>query len=672
VLLAAVLVALLGSASPAAAHAELKSTDPADGSLVKTAPRQVTLTFTEAVTLQSGAIRVFAPNRKEVGRGQADHAGGRNNTARLALDGDLPQGTFTVSWRAVSADSHPIAGAFTFSVGKRSAGAAPEDLVPGGGDRAVSTVFAIARWTAYASFALLIGASAFCVLCWPRAATVRGVQRLLQGSWAALLLATVAALLLYGPHTAGAGLGRTFDLDLLRASLDTRLGSALGVRLLVLAAYAVFLSVLAVKLAPAGASRPQATEVDEASEADGAPDGPGLPASGRAGDMRWALGLMGGLLAWCLAATWAVSDHAATGPQAALALPVDMIHLMSMALWLGGLAVLLVLLWPGRRGPAIPTRAVAAFSRIAFWCVMALVATGVYQAWRQTMSWNALVDTDFGRYLMIKAGAVAVLVAAAAASRKWTNLLRTAPDDGTATRPSAGAGSGTGTGAEAEATSKAEGTADAADDAGATPVPPSAKRRAQLERQRSARESAKVRRAEQLDPAPAMLRRSLLVEVGIAVAVLVVTTLLTNTTPGRTADATTDGGRPAPAPSASSSAAPRQLAPEVQIPFDTGGAKGQGTATVSVDPGTSTGANELHILFADREQQPMDVAELGISFTLKDKKIGPIKFRPKKFDKGHYLVEDARLPMAGRWNLALSVRTSEIDEVTEQATVTIR
>jgi copper transport protein len=86
------------------------------------------------------------------------------------------------------------------------------------------------------------------------------------------------------------------------------------------------------------------------------------------------------------------------------------VHLLAMALWLGGLALLIA--DPALRG-ALPR-----FSRLALGCFGALGVTGVYLAWRQAGELAALPATEFGRLLLIKSAIVVVIVGLAALSRR--------------------------------------------------------------------------------------------------------------------------------------------------------------------------------------------------------------------------------------------------------------
>src|SRR4051794_14808492 len=84
-LLAALLCGSSFGASPAAAHAALTATDPADGAVVKTAPEQVRLTFSEGVLLSRDSVRILDPKSNRVDTGNPAHVGGKSQAAAVAL-----------------------------------------------------------------------------------------------------------------------------------------------------------------------------------------------------------------------------------------------------------------------------------------------------------------------------------------------------------------------------------------------------------------------------------------------------------------------------------------------------------------------------------------------------------------------------------------------------------
>ncbi|MEU4684302.1 copper resistance CopC/CopD family protein [Streptomyces xinghaiensis] len=234
VLVGTVLAALLGGAGPASAHAALRSADPAEDTVLQSAPRHITLTFTEKVSMTNRTIRVISPSNTQVAKGDPRHTGGDGTTVRIGLRDGLPDGTYTVAWHVVSADSHPASGAYTFSIGEPSGTAA---VVPAGttGNGTTERLYGVARYAAYGGLALLVGGCAFALLCLPHGPAPRPLRRLVAAGWSVLALSTVALLLLRGPYENGDGPLRALDLSALPATFGSRPGAALLFRLLLLA-----------------------------------------------------------------------------------------------------------------------------------------------------------------------------------------------------------------------------------------------------------------------------------------------------------------------------------------------------------------------------------------------------------------------------------------------------
>ncbi|MFD0416564.1 copper resistance CopC/CopD family protein [Streptomyces sp. NPDC127108] len=679
-LIGAVLGSVLAAAAPAGAHAALTGSDPKQGAVVDKAPEQVSLTFSEKVAMSDGSVRVLDPAGKRADTGKTSDLG--SHSYGVKLKPGLPDGTFTVAYQVVSADSHPIAGAFTFSIGAPSATkvSLPDQDVGGG---LVGTLYDIARYVAYAGFTVVVGGAAFVLGCWQRGAGVRPLQRLVVGGWLALTGATLVTLLLRAPYTGSGKLGDAFDLAKLGDVLQTKTGAALVSRLLLLAAAALFVAVLF------GAYERR----EDAKEKR---------------DLAFGLAIGGSVVAIGIAATWALAEHASTGIQAGIAMPVDVLHLLAVAAWLGGLAALLLCLY---RAPDIEAAAVRRFSRVAFVSVVALAATGLYQSWRQVGSWTALVETGYGQLLLVKIGLVAVLVGVASVSRRWTGRIAgeaggMAPEAAAATVVEQRAGTGTVTAPAKTSTKKKKpvavahssktgvsATVDTAD--GKTPggkgggskggsdkadagkgnggkasgakssdskAPGQDKRAAQLARQQAAMDTARQKRVRDADPHRSGLRRSVFAEAGVAVVVLAVTTLLTSTEPGRTEEE---------AKNASATSAQQPAGPvKVTFPFDTGGKDGKGAVRMELTPGR-TGSNDLHVYATRPNGSAFDLPEVKVSFTLKAKDVGPLPVAPDRIATGHWSASGVQVPMAGKWQVKLTVRTSDIDQVTLDKNVQI-
>ncbi|KAF5999965.1 copper resistance CopC/CopD family protein [Streptomyces sp. WAC00263] len=675
-LLLAVIGAVLAGAAPASAHAALTGSDPQQGAVVGRAPTQVSLTFSEKVAMSDDSVRVLDPKGKRVDTGKATDLGG--TTYGVKLHSGLPDGTFTVTYQVVSADSHPVSGAFTFSVGAPSqTSVALSDPAVGGG--VVGALYGVGRYVSYAGFILLVGGAAFVLACWQRGAGVRPVQRLVVSGWLALTGATLALLLLRGSYVGSGKVGDIFDLTLLGQVLQTKAGAALVSRLLLLAAGALFIAVLF----GAYARRDEADATDEGDEGDASDKG-GVDADAEKRDLTFGLAIGGAVVAAGLAASWAMAEHASTGIQAGLAMPVDVLHLLAVAVWLGGLSALLVALFRAPAETQIDAAAVRRFSRLAFGSVTVLAATGIYQSWRQVGSWSALTGTWYGQLLLIKIGLVAVLVGIAWISRRWTAQLSEAPQAKALATAGAKAGAGTGTtaGTTARATALAElrtkqptkvpansrksssggsdsENADSRDsNSGHSNSRDShsadSRRAAQLARQQTAVATARQKRLRDADPARAGLRRSVLAEAGVAVVLLAVTTVLTSTEPGRTEEA---------AKQATSSSSQRSGPLSLKLPFDTGGQDGKGTAEITLAP-ARVGGNEMHVYVERPNGKAFDIPEVKVAFTLKAKKIGPLPVTPDRIATGHWSAIGVQIPMAGDWEIAVTVRTSDIDQTT--------
>ncbi|MFF7561431.1 copper resistance CopC/CopD family protein [Streptomyces pseudovenezuelae] len=616
---------LLTTAGPASAHAALTGSDPQQGVVVDKAPDQVSLTFSEKVALSNDSLRVLDPKGKAVQQGKPSEVSG--TTYAVKLHSGLPDGTYTVTYQVVSADSHPVAGAFTFSIGAPSTTSVSVSGETAGGG-VVGWLYGFGRYMSYAGFIVLVGGAAFVLGCWQRGAGVRPMQRLVVGGWLTLTAATLLLLLLRGSYTSSGKVGDIFDLDLLGNVLQTKSGAALVSRLLLLAAAALFISVLF------GAYDKREDEEKR--------------------DLTFGLAIGGTVVAAGLAASWAMAEHASVGLQTGIAMPVDVLHLLAVAGWLGGLTALLVALY--RSEVPVESAAVRRFSQVAFGSVVALVTTGVYQSWRQLGSWSAFTGTRYGQLLLVKIGLVALLVGIAFISRRWTGQLadtvvqrgkraqqkERVPDKERVAANVSGSGSGK---------SKGAGSKGAGD----------SKRAAQLARQQAAMDTARQKRTRDADPNRFGLRRSVLAEAGVAVVLLAVTTVLTQTEPGRTeedAKAAT-----AASSSSSSSSSAGSGAVTLDMSFDTGGTDGKGVVTVDFDP-ARVGGNEMHVYVQRSNGRAFDIPEVKVALTLEAKKIGPLAVTPDRIATGHWSASNVQIPMAGDWKVAVTVRTSDIDQTT--------
>jgi copper transport protein len=197
-LVGGLLVAGLIWAPAASAHAVLVSSSPVDGSRVNSEPAEVRLTFDESVGLIPAAEEVISTTGLRADTGQPRLAAG-GTTIVLPLRPGLPKGTYSATWRVVSADTHVVSGSITFGLGV-SPGAGV--TAPADHTRGLDVAADVAQGLIYAGIVALIGVLAAIRLLWPWGLGQRRVQLLAWAGWAALLAGTAVTFLLQGPRAA--------------------------------------------------------------------------------------------------------------------------------------------------------------------------------------------------------------------------------------------------------------------------------------------------------------------------------------------------------------------------------------------------------------------------------------------------------------------------------------
>jgi copper transport protein len=610
-------------AAPAvAAHATLVSTTPAGGAVLGRPPARVSATFDEPVGVSANSLEVFAPDGSRVEAGATAH-GREPQEITVRLRSGLVHGTYTVGWHVISADSHPVGGAFTFSVGAPSSTSVNPATLGTPSGALVGLAFGIVRYVAFICFALLIGAVAFVIWCWPAGAGRPAVLRLVMGAWGGLALSVLAAVLLQGVYGAGQGVGHVFLPDVLHATLYSRYGRALGVRLLLVIA-ALFL--FSVTLG-------------------------GLPAQSRRA--RVTAGVAWGILTVALASTWAVADHAGTGIQVPLSIPSDIVHLSAVAIWMGGLVMIAVILLRrprqagskaagaaarrrGHEATAEAALAVTRFSPIALGCVVAIVMTGTYQAWRGVGTLGALTGTTYGRLLLVKIAGMCALIALGYVARlRIAEGLRAPVATGArvadavpAARVQVGAGGWAGLGkvglglrpGSASSSSPSSGNGSSGNGSHPGTQPDSGHVAVTLAR----------------------LRISVAVEVAIAAAVLAATAILVNTPTARETFT-----RPASA----------------TVPFDTGTAGGRGSMAVTVAP-ARLGSNRVRVSITSRAGRPYRPRQIQAALSLPARHLGPLSVPLTLAHPGQYVSGPVTVTITGQWQLEITIRSDAFDETT--------
>jgi copper transport protein len=369
---------VLGPAAPASAHAALANSDPANGTIVPDAPNKITLNFTESVQLLNGKIQVLAPDGSRADQGEPTADG---STVTIPLRSGGGRGTYLVSYRVISADSHPVGGSITYSVGAASAtptATVDDETV----DPVVRAIIPVGKYLGYAGLVLLVGPVLVLALLWPHRLSRRGPGRLVWTGLGLVAFSTLLAIWLQAPYATGSGL---FDVRVgdLRDVLGSTFGAIMLVRLGVICAAALLLRPLL---------------------------------KGNGNDSKTDLALLG-VLGVAALATWPLTGHPTASPVAGVSVVVDAIHLAAMAVWLGGLVMLVAFLLrqadERELGAILPI-----WSRWAATAVAALIVAGVVQALIEVSSLDGLFLTTYGRLILVKVGLAAIVLGVAWYSRR--------------------------------------------------------------------------------------------------------------------------------------------------------------------------------------------------------------------------------------------------------------
>jgi copper transport protein len=360
VCLVAMAIAAVVAVPEAAAHTTLLATRPGNDSVLSGSPQRIILAFNEPVESAFGSVRVYDASAARVDAGNVARPDERTVTVRI--DRKLARGTYTVTWRVISADSHPVSGAFVFHVGAAgpNPGGVADEVLAGGTPRSVTVLATITRFFAFALLLLVVGGAV--ALAYPLRSASERLRRRLQiliGIWAALLcLVALAGIVLQSADAGGFGLGEALRRDSVSSVLDTRFGKVWLAEALLTGGVALIALVGTSEVVLAAVAVP-------------------------------------------LLAAPSLAGHASV--SGGLALVADVAHVTAAAIWTGGLALVVVaLLGAGADRWRLAGRAVPRFSRLAVVSVAVLIVAGTLNAYEQVGAWRGFWDTTYGLVLLAK------------------------------------------------------------------------------------------------------------------------------------------------------------------------------------------------------------------------------------------------------------------------------
>jgi copper transport protein len=367
----------------ASAHAFLERSDPEANAVVPAPPSTVQLWFTEPVEPKYSYAQLFDSNGTLITT-PTSQVGADPTQITLVLPSDLAKGTYTIQYRNVSAaDGHPNSGYIPFTIGGQADVVVPSPPATVTATTPPVWLNTLGRWLSLLGVTGAVGA----LFCWrwvilPSCASLSGPRRdMVTRSIRRLALASVAigvvgSLIALGVQAMAIAVTASVTSigNVLR---DTNYGHIWMIRLVLLVVLGLVLSRR-------------------------------LLWDSRDGGQFWRLGGVMGVLTLV---PFALISHAAAQPNGRpAAITADWLHLLATSAWVGGLLALAVsLVLAARDIPAAQRRAIYAtaiprFSTLAIASVIVLAVTGFYASWLQIGNLAALLETSYGKTLLVKLG----------------------------------------------------------------------------------------------------------------------------------------------------------------------------------------------------------------------------------------------------------------------------
>ena len=380
--LAFVVVALLTVLAPAqlaSAHAILLTSEPAPSAVLDQSPTEIALFFNEFVDTVFGKIRILDSSGNVVQTIKPVRDAADKSIVRAPIS-VLEPGTYVVVWRVASSDSHPVQGSFTFQIGNTSIDVSAISKGQVLERHGLARLFDVIRWVTYLGIVLLIGGIGLLQAVRTDRLSPRSTLALM-GGWAFAALGTLEGLIAYGPHISGYKIYKAADLSLLSETLTTQYGKMQLARLVLLGIIGALIAVIQFR-----------------------------------GTWWWKFGAWASLVG--VALTLSMAGHPVATSPVVLSVGLDTLHMLAVSLWVGPLLIIVYdrNMWLAN-DESTSAPSLRWFSRTAGFAVPVIVVTGVIQAWLMLDGFGQILESRYGRTLIVKVCLVVVLIALGAVSR---------------------------------------------------------------------------------------------------------------------------------------------------------------------------------------------------------------------------------------------------------------
>ena len=212
------------------AHAYIIKTSPAENEILTSPPKNISIQFSESIQSGFHSIVVMNSSGKQVPL-KNDRINAQNHSILEAeIKEDMPNDTYSIQWKAVSADGHPVQGVIPFSIGKaqeqsNAFKAETTSYVP-----KADMIFL--RWLLYISFAMYIGIIVFNLFIYQtkQDEAIKTIHsksiKLIWLSWLGMFISLSLNLPLQTTINAGVTWSEVFNPDLLAETVNqTTIGS---------------------------------------------------------------------------------------------------------------------------------------------------------------------------------------------------------------------------------------------------------------------------------------------------------------------------------------------------------------------------------------------------------------------------------------------------------------
>lgn len=349
------------------AHATIVRSNPAVNQILAHSPEKVSIEFDEHIQSTFYSLKVYDINGNQMNRDDGYIDTRNSSILESDLKKSLPNGVYTIKWRAVSSDGHPVDGLIPFQVGagknlallkSKTSGYIPQfDLI-------------LIRWIQYLSGAIFVGLTFFYLTLLPRESLqntplLKRYKKIINLSLAFLGASILLGLPLEATIEAGVSWQGAFRASILKDVVTQTLFGTMWIIDIVL----LFLLLFTVK-------------------------------RNKHLFFWWASFILGAFILF----TKAITGHANTSKDLLVLIEFDFIHLLSASIWIGSIIAMVILLPMMRQEESKGQyfKMIKGFSTWGKICVLVLVLSGIYISSQFVPTIHSLFSTNYGRVLIGK------------------------------------------------------------------------------------------------------------------------------------------------------------------------------------------------------------------------------------------------------------------------------